>query len=235
MGVKNCVRCGALLDSKAKTCDVCGKPQRINRFYYLLIAVIILPLTAGLFLSDNQTDQSSVVNDNSNEHADTELLQEYYITANELNVRLAPSIKAKITNVVYQGALVQVYEVLGEWARTSEYYDVDIEGIDGKVARWVSTRYLSTKKPAEEKWLSSSRLEAALSSSDDHLIFKGQFIKVSKELIDSGVCTIDDLESVGGWVRSVNYKPRRVYFTYCGRVNLSGKIYYEPATEKVFR
>ena len=66
-----------------------------------------------------------------------------YVTADRLNVRLAPSPSGKITNVLDRGQKVDVLEVQGEWARISRYYDGSIEGVSGGVARWVSTRYLS--------------------------------------------------------------------------------------------
>jgi len=75
----------------------------------------------------------------------------YYVAADTLNVRLAPESEAKITNKLYRQEKLDVYEVNGEWARISEYYDGAVEGISGNVARWVSAKYLSKLRPEDKQ------------------------------------------------------------------------------------
>jgi len=86
----------------------------------------------------------------------------YYVTAAKLNVRLAPSKNAKITNKIYRQNRVDVMEVRGGWARISRYYDGEVEGLPGKVARWVTTVYLSKQRPADKpqpKLVNDPRIE----------------------------------------------------------------------------
>ena len=74
----------------------------------------------------------------------------YYVTADTLNVRLAPKPNARITNKLYRQQKIYVYEIKNGWARISEYYDGGVEGVSGKVARWVSAKYLSATRPADK-------------------------------------------------------------------------------------
>ncbi|ELB2105052.1 SH3 domain-containing protein [Vibrio parahaemolyticus] len=161
--------------------------------------------------------------------------KDMYVIADALNVRLEPSQTGKITNTLYRGQKVAVLEISSGWARISLFYDGDIERVSGKVARWVSYSYLSSNKPSRRA-KSSSRLQSALSSSDDYSKYKDVFLDKSQVLIKMGYCNVGDFEKVGGWVRSVNYKPRRVYFTYCGtQSHVSGRIYLDVISGKIFQ
>ncbi|NOR45886.1 MAG: SH3 domain-containing protein, partial [Candidatus Delongbacteria bacterium] len=66
------------------------------------------------------------------------------------NVRLAHNPNGKITNKLYREQKVHVYEIKNTWARISEYYDGSKEGVSGKVARWVSKKYLSATRPSDK-------------------------------------------------------------------------------------
>jgi hypothetical protein len=74
----------------------------------------------------------------------------YYVTADSLNVRLAPYSKAKITNKLYRQQKLNVFEVKGKWARISKYYSGVKERVSGEVARWVSVKYLSNSFPKDK-------------------------------------------------------------------------------------
>lgn len=160
-----------------------------------------------------------------------------YVIGEGLNVRLAPTPSAKITNVLPRGKKVKVFEIRFGWARVSPFYSGGLEGVDGEVARWVSYQYLSTIKPKTVKFgKHSTRLLAALSSSDDFRQYKSIFIEKSKELIHLGRCKVEDFEETGGWVRSVNYKPQRIYFTYCESLNhVSGRVYLDVTRKTLFQ
>lgn len=75
----------------------------------------------------------------------------YYVTADTLNVRLAPKPDGSITNKLYRQQKLEVFEVKGGWARVSKYYDGAREGVSGDVARWVSAKYLSKSRPEDKK------------------------------------------------------------------------------------
>ncbi|EPF2505793.1 SH3 domain-containing protein [Vibrio fluvialis] len=160
-----------------------------------------------------------------------------YVVASELNVRLQPNDKGKITNVLYYGQKVDVFEFRSGWARISKYYDGSIEGVSGNVARWVSSKYLNDKKPTPktQKGMGTTRLEKALSHSDDYSAYKSIFINKSQVLINMGRCSLSDFEESGGWIRSTNYKPKKVYFTYCGKAHVSNRIYLDISSQKLFQ
>ncbi|PMO00210.1 hypothetical protein BCT19_23450 [Vibrio splendidus] len=221
-------------------------PSQQNKWSYLTFTAFLGGFLGYIGMSDNdntyvedkksRNNQASVQSKTVTASDTTITISDFYVTASELNVRLSPAKTGKKTNVIYRRQLVQVFETTNGWSRISKYYDGTIEGVDGEVARWVSSKYLSKHKPTELRVMSSNRLEAALDSSDDYISYKAKFIKVSKDLINTGVCSVEDFEHQGGWVRSVNYKPRRVYFTYCGNhSNTSGRVYYEPSSGNVFK
>ncbi|OED45148.1 hypothetical protein AB833_00165 [Chromatiales bacterium (ex Bugula neritina AB1)] len=81
--------------------------------------------------------------------AETTEADPYYVTANALNVRLSPKPNGKITNKIYRQQEVEVFEIKSNWARVSKYYDGSVEGVTGKVARWVSKEYLSKSRPKD--------------------------------------------------------------------------------------
>lgn len=100
------------------------------KYRYALVGILLFPVVA---LSD------------------VTLPGEYYVTADTLNVRLAPKSDGSITNKLYRQQKLQVYEVKGGWARVSEYYDGSKEGVSGQVARWVSASYLSKSRPKDKQ------------------------------------------------------------------------------------
>lgn len=161
----------------------------------------------------------------------------YYVSATRLNVRLSPLSSGKITNLLDRGARVDVLEVKSGWARISKYYDGSIEGVKGKVARWVSARFLSKDKPNKNAQKSAPRspLEQALSHSDDYRQYKEQFLASSKKLIKQGKCTVRDFVENGGWIRSTSKKLKPVYFMYCGGFRIQNRLYLNAATGKVFK
>lgn len=157
---------------------------------------------------------------------------EYYVAANRLSVRLGPSTAATITNTLNRKQKVEVYEVKNGWARVSKYYNGAVEGKSEKVARWVSAQYLSSSKP-EDNFSSNTPLENAIKGSDNYSLYRENFIKLSKELIDQGRCSVADYKEMGGWIRSSNHKPQPIYFTYCGGFSKGNKVYINAETGAV--
>lgn len=78
------------------------------------------------------------------------------------------------------------------------------------------------------------RLYKALSSSDNFEINQSMFLNMSKILLKDGVCTVNDFNEAGGWWKSTT-KMGEIYFTYCGGMNLSNKVYIDLASEKYFK
>jgi hypothetical protein len=160
---------------------------------------------------------------------------DYYVVSEKLNVRLAPNKRGKITNTLYKRQKVEVFEIRDSWARVSRYYDGTVEGLSGDVARWVFSKHLSTKRPAEEKVSVNSPIAKAIKSSDDFAKHQQVFESVSEKLVNSGKCKLSDFQDIGGWLRSTAHKPKPVYFTYCGGMSKNNRIYVNTLTGKTFR
>jgi hypothetical protein len=171
----------------------------------------------------------------SNEKSSDTDIGIFFVTSDELNERLQPRIDGKISNVIYRGQKVTVYEYKDGWARISPYYNQSVEGSSGTAARWVFAKYLSETKPIEKKVAVNSKLGDSLRKSDDFSKLKPEFLKASQKLIDANTCKISDFMEMGGWVRSSKHKPRHIYFTYCGGFHRDNRIYLEPATGRVFK
>lgn len=157
----------------------------------------------------------------------------YYVTTEVLNVRLSPNSSGKVTNQLYERQRVDVLEIKNGWARVSKYYSGSSEGIEGNVARWVSAKYLSSSKPKEIQ--ANAPLEEAIKSSDTYSKYKATFIKASKSLIAKKQCSLADFKEMGGWLRSSSYKPKPVFYTYCGGMRSSNKVYLNAKTGRVFK
>ena len=134
-----------------------------------------------------------------------------------------------------------VFEERNGWTRISRYYDGEVEGLIGRVARWVSRKHITKVKPksglADYPTMAhsdESQLEVVLKKSDDFGEHRNVFLRASRELIAVGKCSLSDFEYSGGWVRSPKYRPRAVYFMYCGKLRVSNRIYLDAKTGEMF-
>jgi hypothetical protein len=73
----------------------------------------------------------------------------YYVSAPKTNEHLGPSAATIVTNTIYRQQRVDVFEVRDGWARVSKFYDGAVEGVSGRVARWVLAEHLDRKSPAD--------------------------------------------------------------------------------------
>jgi len=80
-----------------------------------------------------------------------------------------------------------------------------------------------------------AKVEAVIKDSDDFSTHKEIMLKLSKQLIDQGKCTLADFEDMGGWVQSFKHKPKPVYFTYCGDINEDSRIYLDAENQSIFK
>lgn len=179
---------------------------------------------------DNATDV-----DAGKDHDEAVRIGAAYVTADRLNVRLAPSLDAEITNVLLGGQRVEVLEVQGGWSRITRYYDDFTAGEPVKVARWVASAYLSATRPDDRAVPvgPSSRLGRAIDRSDDSHVYGSSFAAAARQLIERGECSVADFEKIGGWVRSAGR--RSVYFTYCGGRRTRNLIFLDASSGRIFR
>lgn len=148
----------------------------------------------------------------------------YYVAAAEVDVFLAPSASALVTNRLHRRDRVDVFEVSDGWARISKYYDGRIEGLSGSVARWVSVHQLSKERPADEpqpKLPHDPRISGmpevgrhGITEEDFRILYRG-----AKHFLETGRC--DRIE----WADKSVHKPG-TYFVNCGR---PGNLHFRPS------
>lgn len=161
---------------------------------------------------------------------------DYYVNTDETSERLSPSKTGKITNTLFKRQKVTVIELKNGWARVSKYYDGEVEGIKGQVARWIEVSSLSEDRPAEENIVGTDKeLGEALRSSDNFSRYKKVFTEAARRLIAERTCSLDDFKLAGGWMKSTQYSSGDVYFVYCGGLHRSNRLYFDVKTQKTFR
>jgi hypothetical protein len=150
----------------------------------------------------------------------------YFVKEAMVEERLAPAANAKSTNKIYVGQAVQVFEVRDGWARVSKFYDGEVEGQSGRVARWVPAKALSVTKPAapaQKKQKKDSRIlndaipsvgQGGLTQKDVDILYRG-----ATKYLDSGRCSRIEYAD-----KSAS-KPN-TYYVNCGRPK---NIFFTPA------
>lgn len=159
----------------------------------------------------------------------------YVVTATTLNVRLAADTSGKLVGKLNQANKVEVLEVRDGWARISEYYDGETEGLSGRVAKWVFAAHLASKIPPRNKVRVNSAVFEAISASEDLEQHRDTFAQASQRLINSGQCKLSDFRDIGGWWRSASHNPEPVYYTYCGGAGNNDRIYVDTTTGETFK
>ncbi|MEZ8784004.1 hypothetical protein AB6D77_15195 [Vibrio splendidus] len=157
---------------------------------------------------------------------------EFYVLDRKLEVVEQPEIDGLITDYLYKGEKVEVLEKQGEWARISDYIVLKEGG--PQTAEWVSMSGLSNDEVIISEKESIEILDSYLVKSDDLKLHKETFRNTVAELISDGQCDPSDFEELGGWVKSVKYSDRDVYFIYCGGLSLENKIYLDVNTNEIF-
>ncbi|PMH12442.1 SH3 domain-containing protein [Vibrio splendidus] len=157
---------------------------------------------------------------------------EFYVLDRKLEVVEQPEIDGLITDYLYKGEKVEVLEKQGEWARISDHIVLKEGG--PQTAEWVSMSGLSNDEVIISEKESIEILDSYLVKSDDLKLHKETFRNTVAELISDGECDPSDFEELGGWVKSVKYSDRDVYFIYCGGLSLENKIYLDVNTNEIF-
>lgn len=71
--------------------------------------------------------------------------------------------------------------------------------------------------------------------SDNYQEYKDVFARSARTLVSNGACDVSDFQNLGGWLKSINYRDKPVYFTYCRGMTLANRIYLDVSTESTFR
>ncbi len=157
---------------------------------------------------------------------------EFYVLDRKLKVVEQPEIDGLITDYLYKGEKVELLEKQGEWARISDYIVLKEGG--PQTAEWISMSGLSSDEVIISEQENREILDSYLSKSDDLKLHQEKFRNTVAKLISEGECDPSDFEELGGWVKSVKYSNRDVYFIYCGGLSLENKIYLDVNTNETF-
>ncbi|WP_065679995.1 SH3 domain-containing protein [Vibrio atlanticus] len=158
---------------------------------------------------------------------------EFYVLDRKLKVVEQPEIDGLITDYLYKGEKVELLEKQGEWARISDYIVLKEGG--PQTAEWISMSGLSSDEVIISEQENREILDSYLSKSDDLKLHQEKFRNTVAKLISEGECDPSDFEELGGWVKSVKYSNRDVYFIYCGGLLRENKIYLDVNTNETFR
>ncbi|MEZ9340487.1 SH3 domain-containing protein [Vibrio splendidus] len=157
---------------------------------------------------------------------------EFYVLDRKLEVVDQPEIDGLIIDYLYKGEKIEVLEKQGDWVRISDYIVLKEGG--PQTAEWVSMSGLSNDEVIISEQESKEILDSYLVKSDDLKVHQEKFRNTVAKLISEGECDPSDFEELGGWVKSVKYSNRDVYFIYCGGLSLENKIYLDVNTNEIF-
>lgn len=159
-------------------------------------------------------------------------ITEYYVTERRINVYNKPENQALIVDTLYKGEKVSVLEKADGWFRLSDYIVYEEGGEE--TAEWVDSKGLSDAEPVIKEQERLEILDGYLQKSDDLKTHLDMFRNKTQQLLDDETCDPSDFEELGGWVRSVTYKKRNVYFIYCGGLEQENKIYLDVDKGEIF-
>lgn len=159
-------------------------------------------------------------------------ITEYYVTERRINVYNKPEQQALIVDTLYKGEKVSVLEKADGWFRLSDYIVYEEGGEE--TAEWVDSKGLSDAEPVIKEQERLEILDGYLQKSDDLKTHLDMFRNKTQQLLDDETCDPSDFEELGGWVRSVTYKKRNVYFIYCGGLEQENKIYLDVDKGEIF-
>lgn len=159
-------------------------------------------------------------------------ITEYYVTERRINVYNKPEHQALIVDSLYKGEKVSVLEKADGWFRLSDYIVYEEGGEE--TAEWVDSKGLSDAEPVIKEHERLEILDGYLQKSDDLKTHLDMFRNKTQQLLDDETCDPSDFEELGGWVRSVTYKKRNVYFIYCGGLEQENKIYLDVDKGEIF-
>lgn len=157
---------------------------------------------------------------------------EYYVIERRIDVYNHPKETALVVDTLYKGEKVAVLEQNDGWFRLSDYIVYEEGGEE--TAEWVSSKGLSDAQPVIKEQERLDTLDGYLQKSDDLKVHLDMFRNKTQLLLDDETCRPSDFDELGGWVRSVTYRPRNVYFIYCGGLEQENKIYLDADKGEIF-
>ncbi|WP_422640900.1 hypothetical protein [Vibrio aestuarianus] len=159
-------------------------------------------------------------------------LTDFYVNSPKLGVREKAESEAFVERVLYRGDKVKILEKIDGWGRITDYFVYEDGGPE--VAEWIPMDGLVEQPPVITKQERRATLTEYVSKSDDFKLHEEVFLMKTDELIKEKICAPHDFEELGGWVKSVKYQYREVYFVYCGGQKLANKIYLDVQSKQIF-
>ncbi|MDF2155328.1 SH3 domain-containing protein [Vibrio sp. CAU 1672] len=159
-------------------------------------------------------------------------ITDYYVIERSIDVFNKPSTSALLVDKLYKGEEVAVLEKVNGWFRISDYLVYEEGGEE--TAEWIYQDGVSDAEPIIKEQERLEILDTYLQKSDDLQLYLDMFRNKTQQLLDDRTCDPSDFEELGGWVRSVTYQQRKVYFIYCGGLNQEHKIYLDVDTGELF-
>ena len=157
---------------------------------------------------------------------------DFYVSERKIAVFDAPDVDALIKDYLYKGDHIEILEKSNGWGRISDYIVLREGGPE--MAEWVEMSKLSEDEVIISADEHVEILDSYLVKSDDLKTYRKPFRVAIDSLIENGTCEPGDFEELGGWVKSVKYSSRNVYFIYCGGLKLENKIYLDADTGEIF-
>lgn len=157
---------------------------------------------------------------------------EYYVIERQISAYNKPDHNALVVDTIYKGEKVVVLEKSNGWYRISDYLVYEDGGEE--TAEWLDAKGLSDAEPVIKEQERLEILDGYLQKSDDLKDNLEIFRNKTQLLLDDNTCDPEDFTELGGWVRSVTYKQRNVYFIYCGGLEQENKIYLDVDSGEIF-
>ena len=175
-----------------------------------------------------------------------------WVAADRVERHICPSVKCGVAGQLMFREGVEVLETKGAWVRVTKPYSASCSGglseyvksgnsecvasngiNNGMFAEWVPTKSLTKDRPADPG-AGATGDDVLVKNSDDYRLYRTQFTKAARDLIDNGTCTAGDFEEVGGWMASP-VKGKGMYFMYCGGMTKANRLYLNVRSGKVSR
>lgn len=157
---------------------------------------------------------------------------EYYVIERHVSAYNKPDHNALVVDTIYKGEKVVVLEKSNGWYRISDYLVYEEGGEE--TAEWLDAKGLSDAEPVIKEQERLEILDGYLQKSDDLKDNLEIFRNKTQLLLDDNTCEPEDFTELGGWVRSVTYQQRNVYFIYCGGLEQENKIYLDVDSGEIF-
>ena len=157
---------------------------------------------------------------------------DFYVSPAKLGVREYPQYEAFVESVVYRGDKLHILEKKNGWGRISPYYVYEEGGEE--VAEWVPMEALLEVAPTITKEERVETVSSYVEESDDFKLHFEMFVQKTDQLLKEKTCVPEDFEETSGWIRSLTFEQRDVYFVYCGGIKQANKVYLDVKTGEIF-